>query len=110
MVSKFIEKYGDKALKRFLSDEEIKLVKKPATAAGFWAAKEAIAKALKTGIGSGLSFHDITIYKEKSGAPNFMLSSKITEKHQITDTSLSISHDGEYAVAVAVIEKINYTL
>ena len=40
-IEKMIEKFGDKALRRFLSQEEMLLVKRPSTAAGFWAAKEA---------------------------------------------------------------------
>jgi len=103
-IKNMLDRFGDKALKKYLNDDEIKLIKKPQTAAGFWAAKEAIAKALKTGISKDLRFKDITIYKEKSGAPNFKLSDKIVKKYKICDTSLSISHDGDYAIAVAVIE------
>lgn len=106
-IEKFINRFGKDGLKRFLNDEEIKSLKKTESIAGYWAAKEAVAKALKTGIGKELSFKDITIYKEKSGAPNFKLSKEIIEKFQIKDTSLSISHDGDYAIAVAVVEKLS---
>ena len=103
-IKKMVEKFGEKGLKRFLNDSEIEKLKKIETIAGYWAAKEAIAKALKTGIGKELSFKDIEIYKEKSGAPNFKLPQRIVEKYKIKDKSLSISHDGEYAIAVAAIE------
>jgi len=99
-----MEKYGEKFLTRFLNSQEIALVKKAQTAAGFWAAKEAVAKALGTGIGSELSFHDILIQKDKRGAPSFTLSSRIIERYNITSTSLSIAHDGGFAIAVAAIE------
>jgi len=42
-IEKMIDKFGDKVLKKFLSDKEILLVKSPSSIAGFWAAKEAIA-------------------------------------------------------------------
>ena len=103
-IKKMVNKFGEKALKRYLNDNEIKMVKKIESAAGYWAAKEAIAKALKTGIGKELTFKDIEIYKEKNGAVNFRLSDKIVKKYNIKDKSLSISHDGGFAIAVAVID------
>ena len=103
-IKKMVEKFGQKALHKYLNESEIKLIKKTESAAGYWAAKEAIAKALKTGISKELKFKDIEIYKEKNGAPNFRLPKHIVEKYKITDTSLSISHDGDYAIAVAAIE------
>ncbi|WP_281950988.1 holo-ACP synthase [Nitrosophilus kaiyonis] len=103
-IKKMIDKFGEKALKRYLNDNEIKMVKKIESAAGYWAAKEAIAKALKTGIGKELNFKDIELYKEKSGAVNFKLPERFIKKYNICDTSLSISHDGGFAIAVAVIE------
>ena len=100
----FRERFGDKALRRFLSQDEIDLVKSDATAAGFWAAKEAISKALGTGIGSTCGFHDIVIYKDQKGAPKFTLSAHLIEAYEITALSLSIAHDGGFAIAIAAIE------
>jgi len=103
-IEESMKKYGEKFLQRYLNSQEIAMVKKAQTAAGFWAAKEAVAKALGTGIGSELSFHDILIQKDKRGAPSFTLSSRIIKKYNITSTSLSIAHDGGFAIAVAAIE------
>ena len=100
-----MERFGDKALSRFLSPEEIILIKNPKTAAGFWAAKEACSKALGTGIGSECSFHDITISKTDRGAPRITLSGHLIEQFGISGLSVSITHDGDYAVAVVAIEK-----
>ncbi len=99
-----IERFGDKALQKFLSQNEILLVKNPKTASGFWAVKEATSKALGVGIGSECSFHDITISKTLKGAPQISLSNHIIDKFSITDSSVSITHDGEYAIAVVAIE------
>lgn len=100
----FIERFGEKALLKFLSKEEIKLVKNYKTASGFWAAKEACSKALGVGIDSKCSFHDIAIYKTSNGAPKLKLSEKLLNNFNILDSSLSITHDGDYAIAVVAIE------
>lgn len=104
-MERLMERFGDKALERFLNQDEIKLVKNYKTAAGFWAVKEAASKALGTGIGSECSFNDITISKTSKGAPAISLSKKITQSFNIRDTSVSITHDGDYAIAVVAIER-----
>lgn len=103
-IERMKERFGDKALKRFLDDDEIKLASSSTSHAGYWAAKEAISKALGVGISSKCSFFDIKLYKDHKNAPYFTLSKQIIEEFEITDTALSITHDGEYAVAVAHIE------
>lgn len=102
-----MERFGEKGLRRFLSEDEIVLVNSYKTAAGFWAAKEAFSKALGTGIGAECSFFDIKIYKSEKGAPLFALSKSIIERFKIIDASLSITHDGEYAISVVSIESLN---
>ncbi len=104
-MNRLIERFGDKALQKFLSQNEIQLVKNHKTAAGFWAVKEACSKALGVGIGSECSFHDIEISKTSKGAPEIKLSKKVLAAFNIKDTSVSITHDGEYAIAVVAIEK-----
>ena len=103
-MERFIERFGEKALTRFLTLEEISLIKSNKTAAGFWAVKEAFSKALGLGIGKECSFFDMKIYKNEAGAPKLALSKKIVEKCKIVSTSLSITHDGDYAIAVVVVE------
>jgi holo-[acyl-carrier protein] synthase len=104
-MEKMIDKFGDKALLRFLSAEEIKLVKNYKTAAGFWAVKEACSKALGVGIGRECLFEDMMISKTLKGAPLLELSSRLIENFHIKDTSISITHDGDYAIAVVTLEK-----
>jgi len=103
-IEKLIEKYGENFKQRYLAEEEIALAKKVETLAGFWAAKEAISKALGCGIGEDLAFHDIILSKDRRGAPYFTLSSEAQKKHPITSSSLSISHDGGFAIAVVAID------
>lgn len=103
-MERLIERFGEKALLRFLKPEEIALVKNHKTASGFWAAKEACSKALGVGIGAECSFYDITIAKTPKGAPLLYLSSTLMQKFHIKNTSVSITHDGEYAIAVVALE------
>ena len=100
----FKERFGDKALTKFLTLDEIALVKSDASLAGFFAAKEAISKALGLGISQTCGFFDIKLYKDAKNAPYFTLSRHLIETFAITDTSLSITHDNGFAIAVAVIE------
>ena len=104
-VEKLLKRYGIKFKQRYLSPNEIEIAHKVETLAGFWAAKEAISKALGCGIGEELAFHDIIISKDHKGAPCFELSREAQDTHQIKTSSLSISHDGGFAIAVVVIEQ-----
>ena len=102
-ISRALDRHGDNFKKRFLSNSEILLARRVESLAGFWAAKEAIAKALGCGIGSRLGFHDIELFKDARGAPHFTLSKQASALYNIRETSLSISHDGGFAIAVVII-------
>ncbi len=102
-VEKSLERFGEKFKEKFLTQAERALASKPERIAGFWAAKEAISKALGCGIGSQLTFHDITISKDPQGAPLFTLSKEAQNIHKIKESSLSISHDAGFAIAVVII-------
>jgi len=102
-IEKSYTKFGQKFLDRFLSKEEQKISSKIESIAGYWASKEAIAKALGCGIGKELSFLDITIYKDAKNAPHFRLNDKAQAVHNIKTSSLSIAHDGGFAIAVVII-------
>lgn len=104
-IEKMMQRWGEKALSRFLSEDEIALVKRASTAAGFWAAKEAAAKAIGTGIGKECGFHDIKISKTKKNAPKIKFKKDIRKKFKIKNSSLSITHDGGFAIAVVALEK-----
>jgi holo-[acyl-carrier protein] synthase len=108
-MKRLIERFGERGLRKFLSQDEIALVKSHKTAAGFWAIKEAFSKALGTGIGKDCSFHDIEIYKTSLGAPKLALSKKIVQRFNLIQTAISITHDGEYAIGVVTIEALTTT-
>ncbi|CZE47333.1 holo-ACP synthase [Campylobacter geochelonis] len=102
-ISNLKEKFGDKFLTRFLCENEIKLAKTDASLAGFYAAKEAISKALGVGIGEEFSFLDVEIYKDIKGAPKLKFKETTLSKFNFTKSSLSISHDGGFAIAAVTL-------
>ena len=76
------------------------------TAAGLFAAKEAFLKALGTGLG-GVALSDIEITHTALGAPEYLINEKMREALEsrgVQRLYLSISHDGDYAMATAVLE------
>lgn len=81
------------------------------TIAGMLAAKEAISKAFGTGITKNLAFKDMEILHDSSGAPfvNVENSSinNLMKNKGIKSIDINISHDGDYAIAVAKLgEKV----
>ena len=77
-----------------------------ASAAGIWAAKEAVSKALGSGF-SGYTIRDIEIDHLDSGKPYVRLHNGAEDLfHQLSGHTihLSISHEKEFAIAFAVAE------
>ena len=72
-------------------------------AAGMFAAKEAVAKALGTGF-TGFGFADVEILSDERGKPVVRLHGGAAEMAGDAQVHLSISHDGGMAMAFAVIE------
>lgn len=71
-----------------------------------WAAKEAAAKALGTGIGRGISFQHFTVTNNELGAPLLTLSGAakaLADAKKVTQTSISISDEVNYATATVII-------
>lgn len=74
--------------------------------AGGFTAKEAILKALGTGL-SGLSWKEVEVLRGSSGKPMVKLYEKAKEhasKNNIGNIFLTISHSRDYATATAVAE------
>lgn len=73
-----------------------------------WAGKEALVKAIGTGIASGVTFQQISINSMPSGQPELALSGQaLTFAQQLGATSwhISLSDEKEYAVAFVVLSK-----
>nr|WP_312214838.1 holo-ACP synthase [Clostridioides sp.] len=103
-----IEK-NERFLKRIFTEKEIELFKsngyKPHSIAGNFAAKEAISKALGTGI-RGFNFKDIEVLRNEDGKPmvkTYNNLDKICIDYNVLEIKVSISHCKEYAVANAIV-------
>lgn len=97
-------KKNERFTERILSTEENKLYealdregRKIEFLAGRFAAKEAFAKAIGTGIGK-LAFKDIEILRAASGAPYVNVAGYASEK-----VFISITHSEEYAAAQVIV-------
>ena len=77
-----------------------------ASLAARFAAKEALGKAFGSGM-KGLALRDIEVVKNPEGAPVFGLRGSAEKRFRDSGASalhLSLSHEGDYAVAMVVIE------
>lgn len=105
------DRFDERFLHRFLSFSEIKLCHKDdgklnyQRVAGFWAAKEAISKALGSGIGEKLSFLDILLSKDSKGKPQATLTSNKLEMFNVQSIALSITHEQNLAIAIAWVKQ-----
>jgi holo-[acyl-carrier protein] synthase len=106
-MDRFLEKYS-RADSVFTPSERDYIESKNGsaglTAAGVYAAKEAVLKALGTGL-SGFKLTDVEISRDSQGKPLVLMRGKLLETHPDATFHLSISHDGEYAAAFAVMEE-----
>lgn len=77
------------------------------SAAAFFAAKEALLKAMGLGIGRGVRLRDIGIGHTESGAPFYRLSGTAEARFLELGSGtpfLSLTHEQDFAAAVCVIE------
>jgi len=65
-----------------------------------FAAKEAVAKAL----GQSFAWHDVEVTNDPDGKPSVILHGKARGAAGGARVHISISHTGEYATAVAIVE------
>jgi len=110
-VKKILSKNRDGFIKRVLSEHEQALFANKAESAAYcakrFAAKEAFAKALGTGIGGVVSFQDLTIRNNEDGKPYFIPSEKLRQylvEKNIKQAHLSISDESQSAIAFVVME------
>ena len=110
-VKKILLKNRDGFINRVLSEHEQALFANKADSAAYcakrFAAKEAFAKALGTGIGRVVSFQDLTIRNNENGKPHFIPSEKLRQylvKKNIKQAHLSISDESQNAIAFVVLE------
>tara|TARA_B100000029_G_scaffold11834_2_gene12576 strand:- start:13693 stop:14085 length:393 start_codon:yes stop_codon:yes gene_type:complete len=106
-VEKVAFSYGDRFLKRIYTDGEIKYCRgrAPQLASRF-AAKEAVMKALGTGI-RGVGWRDVEVTRKRGMAPNIKLHGRAQKRASqigLKGLAISLSHSKEFAVASVIGE------
>lgn len=100
-VEKFLSKSEQEALAKInLESKQIEYLAKR------FAGKEAVSKAIGSGIADGLNFADIEILNKDSGQPYVIINSKaqISKKIESSQIQISLSDDYPFAVAFVIIE------
>jgi holo-[acyl-carrier protein] synthase len=107
-----VKKFGDKFLNRIFTENEIKYCQTKFNSfqhyAVRFAAKEALLKAIGTGLRSGMTWHQIEIVNDTQGKPSIMTygeCQKILQKLEIKKIELSLSHTKDHGVAFVILEQ-----
>jgi len=106
-IRQALDRWGERFLRRIYTPLEIAFCrnKAPQLAARF-AAKEAVMKALGTGV-RGVGWREIEVVRERGRAPSIRLHGRALKRAaalKISELALSLSHSREYAVALVVGE------
>ena len=100
-----IARYGERFLQRvFTAGELLEVGGNPASLAGRFAAKEAVAKALGTGIGP-VAWREIEILRGPAREPVLHLhgeAKRLADEQNLITWSVSLSHVQSMAIALAV--------
>ncbi len=109
-----MDRYGRRFLDRiFTGDEQAYCLRKRNSAESFaarFAAKEAGAKALGTGISYGVNWLEIEVVREASGRPSLRFhgrAAEIAARVGYRRAALSLTHTAELAAACVVLEDSN---
>jgi len=110
-VEKLVTKYGQRFARRILTADELLEFDRRKHSSSYlatrFAAKEAVAKALGTGIGGQFGFHSVQIENDAQGKPllRFMDSAvDLIAGLNINSAMISLSDEKHYVVAMVVLE------
>ena len=99
-----LARFGTRFSQRVLTPAEQRYVRdRPETMAGRWAAKEAVSKVLGLGV-RGIGWRDIEVERLPTGQPAVRLHGRAAARAEqlgMGRIALSISHESDYAVAIA---------
>lgn len=111
-IAEALERYGEAFARRILTPQEwpsyLQSSAPAAMLAKRFAVKEALAKALGTGIGADFSFQDVSLGHDERGRPALCFSATAEarlEARGITQHHVSVSDEGDYALAFVVLSQ-----
>ncbi len=106
-VRRGLERYGARFADRFFTPrEQAQCAGRVASLAGRFAVKEAVGKALGTGIGD-VGWKDIEILSDERGRPHLTLhnaAEQLAAARGLSQWAISLSHTGTHAVGLAVAQ------
>ncbi len=100
-----MERHGARFCDRFFTErEQAQCEGRPTSLAGRFAVKEAVGKALGTGIGD-VAWKEIEIINDERGRPQLTLhgaAARLADELGLTEWAISLSHTRTHAVGMAV--------
>lgn len=110
-IEESVSRFGDRFLGRIYTERERAYCMRKRnfaeSLAARFAAKEAGAKALGTGIARGVTWQEIEVAHLPGGRPTILFHGRAAERARrmgVTDVHLSISHGRDLAIAQVVLE------
>jgi holo-[acyl-carrier protein] synthase len=104
-IERAVARHGDRFYRRFFTPQEIDYCQGRATSlAGRFVVKEAVAKALGTGIGD-FNWTDIEVVCDGRGKPELILHNRaeqLAQEKGLTMWSITLSHTATHAIGLAV--------
>lgn len=104
-IEEALARHGNRFLERVFTEGECKHCKGRAEAlAARWAAKEAVAKALGTGVGD-VQWREIEVWCDDRGKPHIRLhgaAQRLAEALGVVELAISLAHENEHALAFVV--------
>ena len=110
-IKRVFKKYPKGFAERVLHKNELKILKHHKSPTSFiakrFSAKEAVAKALGTGIAKGVSFQNIEISSNDDGQPVLLFHGKtleIANQLGVKKNFISLSDEQKYTIAYVILE------
>ena len=111
-IEQALARHGQRFVARILTPPEQQLYRQRAQPLNFlakqFAAKEALAKALGTGIAKGVGFQQLEILRDEAGAPRVRLSGAALQRMQDLggrQALVSLSDEGTLVLAFALLSR-----
>ena len=109
-IKRGIARHGDRFLHRFFTEQEIAYCNgRIPSLAGRFAIKEAVGKALGTGIGD-INWTDVEVVCDGRGKPELVLHNRafnLAQSLGLVEWSISLSHTDTHAIGFVVASRIN---
>jgi holo-[acyl-carrier protein] synthase len=111
-MEKVMNRWGERFVSKVFTADEAKTCYArafpPSSFALRFAAKEAFSKALGLGMKSGVHWRDIEVFHYQGGRPGLKLhgrSEELCRQNNILRSHLSLSDEGNYGLAMVILEK-----